>query len=123
MDIVILKIDNKVDSPNAEFIHLISKINGSLKDYAVFDQTYDSEGAVSNKHVHFFKLPVLNIISGDEIVIYTGENINKRAIKEPINNGKNTKYRYFLKFGSKIWNKDHDKASVVKIHFEYTTTK
>jgi hypothetical protein len=107
-------------------MHLVIQVKCNTSEYAFFDNTFTASWQLSNKSVHFYRLPVIE--SGglnpiDEVVVYTGKNSKSLAAKELINKKKNTKYRIFRGLGVKIWNKDHDKATVVKIHAEHVVKK
>lgn len=132
MDIKILEIRNDVPTPEEECIKLEIVNTCNLHDYAIVDHTYDADGKISDKHVHYIRLPeikgdkggIYQLKPGDQVEMYTGENKPIKKTLEVLDEAKKTYLiRRFLSNGTKIWNKDHDKATVLKVHHEYSVTK
>ena len=95
MSLEIIKVINK-ETPEEEFVRLKATVDVNLENYAVIDNTYASNGGVSNIHRHFFRFP--NKL--DYVRLYTGVG-KPKAIKHK--EGYSSHYFYG---GSKecIWN-------------------
>lgn len=71
MDLKLIKIADRGNNNEILVIRAIRKCN--LKEYIVFDTTYDEDGIVSNKHRHVCVMPYLYVNEGDFIWLYTRE--------------------------------------------------
>lgn len=92
------------------------------ENYMVFDQTYDSDGDVSNKVRHCYIFPEKiksedddsptyhKWSDGDKIELYT-RNGRNRIVNE---NGTKV-FKYFWKLGNTVWNADGDVVNFIKI--------
>lgn len=90
--------------------------------YMIFDQTYDSDGDVSNKIRHCYIFPerikgeyddaptLHRWEDGDIIELHTRNGRNR-----VVANGNNKIYKYFWKLGNSVWNADGDEVTLLKI--------
>ena len=115
-----LKIKSVVDygTHSSERVELVVTADCNLKYYMLTDTTYTSENTISNKmrHMHWFYSK--DVISGDEVVLYTKKGTAKT---ESIKNGNNTRYIIFWGLDSYIWNNSGDAALLFEINTWKTT--
>lgn len=104
---------------DSERVKLIAIEDCNLKHYMIIDTTYTGERTISNKMRHTFWFEPRELIKGDEIVLYTGEDIAK---KTKINGGKNKRYTFYWGLGTAVWNNTGDAAVLFQIS-GWATTK
>ena len=121
MALKIISIKNDTEDIVEE--HVTIKATEDIPDlsvYAIYDMTFSNDGTISNKNVHLFRFPKMEIKKGNIVYLYTGKNTTNRPVFiEDKEKPENNKYRLYQNYDRKIWNKDHDKATLVKIINEY----
>lgn len=103
----------RVDRGEKEQIVLKVARDCNLWPYIIFDTTYGEEGGTSNVYRHSFIFPNLNVSAGDYVVIRT----RKGETESFKNRAKTNTYIFYWGFdeGVKLWNKEGDKALIVKV--------
>lgn len=102
-----------VKEPDNEHVVLRVLEDCNLSRYILMDNTYDSEGNISNIHRHSLILPNINVNKGDYLRIYT--HVGKQ--RSFINKSKTITHEIFWGFDGdiSIWNDTKDKAYIYKI--------
>lgn len=85
----------------------------NLSHYILMDNTYDSEGNISNIHRHSIVLPNINVNKGDYLRIYT--HVGKQ--RSFINQSQSITHEIYWGFDGEIsiWNNVSDKVYIFKI--------
>lgn len=112
MSLEIAKINNKSNVKD-EFVRLRVTKDTNLKDYAILDNTYLSNGNISNIHRHIYRFPDAIVSKGDYVRLYSGTGVNKKELSKD----KDYAVHYFY-WGSKscVWNdRTGDVVELVKI--------
>lgn len=92
--------------------HLLMKVikNGNLSGYAVIDNTFNSDGSLSNVHRHFYAFPSCEVKEGDFVRLYT-----TTGTYSPKDNKANTKtHHFYWNLNVYVWNTD-DTAVLLKV--------
>ncbi|HID5228971.1 TPA: hypothetical protein ACXEMK_003883 [Enterobacter roggenkampii] len=113
MDLLIIGVKNHGELDN-EYIGLGANKTLNLWDYILADSTYHGDGTTSNKHRHVFDFDELHAITlnkGDVVLLYT------RKGKYRVDNISDGSKAYSIYWGlnETIWNKDGDKAILIKV--------
>jgi len=84
----------------------------NLKEYLLFDSTYDENGMISNKQRHMFVFPDQMVKKGDYVWLHTG--CGKEHVHD---NTEQTKtYNLYWEMDCSVWNNDGD--TVHLIHYD-----
>lgn len=113
MELKLLSVTAQGDA-SKEYLTLRVLEDCNLKNYMIFDSTFSSNGATSNKHRHVFVFPSWDVKKGDYIFLRT----------RPGSHGKLTTSNSFPAHGfhwglnSPVWNETGDTAHLIKISSE-----
>lgn len=111
MELKLLSVTAQGDAAK-EYLTLRALEDCNLKNYMIFDSTFNSDGAPSNKHRHVFVFPNWAVEKGDYIFLRT----------RPGSHGKFTTSNGFPAHGfhwglnSPVWNETGDTVHLIKIH-------
>lgn len=69
MNLKFKKIGNK--GKDDEYILFYAEMNVSLHNYLIHDDTFDSDGEISNKLRHMYRFPRIEVKAGQYVALYT----------------------------------------------------
>lgn len=110
MKLKIVSVREQGDA-KAEYLMLQALEDCNLSSYAVVDNTYDSNGAPSNKLRHTFFFPSKQVKKGDYISLHT--KAGKNVLGET-NNG-NPVHQFFWGLATSVWNDTGDTVHLLEI--------
>ncbi|WP_442513920.1 hypothetical protein [Pseudomonas promysalinigenes] len=110
MKLKILSVKEQGDA-NAEYLMLQALEDCNLSNYAIVDNTYDSNGAPSNKLRHTYFFPSTQVKKGDYISLHTKAGRNAKA---ETTNG-NPLYRFYWGLATSVWNDTGDTVHLLEI--------
>lgn len=95
-----------------ERLQLRAVTDANLSFYIVFDTTYTSPTAISNKQRHAFWFPATQVRAGDHIVLYTGPG-QPSANRNPDGT---TSHFFFWGLEKTVWNNTGDCAVLFEVN-------
>ncbi|MGE1091361.1 hypothetical protein [Pseudomonas zeae] len=110
MDLRVAEVRAQGDETKEEVVIRVKK-DCNLAGYMIFDETFKSDGTVSNKHRHVFIFPDWEVKEDDHIFVRT--RVGKDA-KGKTKQGTPAHYFYFG-LNSPVWNEEGDKVHLIKI--------
>lgn len=114
MDLRFSRIEDSTDFKK-EYIVFIAKNDIDLGEYMIFDNSYNEDGSISNKHRHTFIFPDIRIKKNDFVRLYTREG-NNRNFKNSSKNYRNSIiYEFFWDLDVCVWNEKADGVGIIKI--------
>ncbi|MGV3597287.1 MAG: hypothetical protein ACO1PI_05415 [Bacteroidota bacterium] len=107
MDLIITDFKDK-KTLKSECIELTVVNQTKLGNFALTDQSFDSNGNISNVHRHFYKIPSeYQAFPGDKVYIYTGKGTDTWILAD-----NKRIYKYYMGLDECIWNNEGDKANL-----------
>lgn len=113
MELSIVSVNNH-GVLDKEYVGLTAKSRLNLWGYMLSDSTYHGDGTASNKHRHVFdfdELPAITLEKGDIVILYTKK--GKLSVGDMSSGGK--VYSIYWGLNETVWNKDGDKAILIKV--------
>ncbi|MEK6408821.1 MAG: hypothetical protein AABN34_18010 [Acidobacteriota bacterium] len=110
MKVEIVQIADR-GKPSNERIHLRVLVNTNMQYYIIFDSTYTSPNAISNKQRHAFWFPPHPVRAGDNVILVTGVGTQRH---EPNTQG-GTNHFFFWGLDRTIWNNTGDCAVLFEV--------
>jgi hypothetical protein len=110
MKLKIIDIENHGKAKD-EYVRLVVINDCNLRQYLISDSTYQENGALSNKHPHYFWFPNRIVKKGELVILHT--NTEKKAL--PTKENGNKVHRFYWGLGSAVWNEDGDIAYLFEI--------
>lgn len=112
MGLEIVNVENHGDLSTERITLRATSNNVNIWNYLLTDTTYRGDGSISNKLRHVFDFDCLDAIilnSGDCVVLYTGKGTDQIVENSGVK-------IYIIHWGlnETIWNKDGDKAFLIK---------
>lgn len=110
-------VDIRANSTDDERVLIKVEEDCNLKNYILYDETFDEEGNPSNKVPHMFRFDSLEVKKGEYISLYTKG--KKGYSQSKMSNPKDAPL-HIIKRGLDItiFNQDGDKAHLVQINAE-----
>lgn len=87
--------------------------SGSLRNFAIVDNTFGKTGKLSNKNRHFYWFPDREVKTGETVKLYTGQG-------EDSSNG--GLHQLYWGLQAAIWNDEKDAAVLFELVQEYQKT-
>lgn len=75
------------------------KENGNLARFAVMNNTFNTDGSLSNQYQHLFSFPSRKVVAGDQVILYTRKDKNIFVPHEGYTN-----HYFFWNLDESIWN-------------------
>ena len=113
MKIRINKIDKEDLNKERVLLEVLEDCNTS--HYLLFDNTYNSEGILSNRHRHVYFFGALEVKKGDYISLFT-RNKRNGDIDRFVNKRGTYTYQLFWGIEHEIWNNTGDMAYL--LHYD-----
>ncbi|WP_083386788.1 hypothetical protein [Magnetospirillum fulvum] len=109
MTLKLLAIYNAGDL-DKENVLLQADADCQLNAYIICDNTYASDGTITNRHCHMYHFQKKSIKKGDYVVLFTkvGKNSEGTYKEAPL-------HRFYWGVGSTVWNKDGDCAHLLQV--------
>lgn len=109
MDLKFVKIDKK--ETDDEYIMFKATEDCQLHDYLIHDDTFDSEGELSNKLRHMYRFPKLLVKKGEYVVLF----VKKQGKYKKATQGANQFHFLYWGTNTNIFNQDGDKLYLLLI--------